>query len=175
MIFPCVRHANTKIQINKYTNTQIQHIVRCQKQPICCIFLKRGLFKDIKNDIPMCQTRKYKNTNRFVILLLNTGFLPFIFATPVKCDTRASLGRQEIEDLLDHRNICYSSHFRRLLVTNFCDDVRSLIHLHFIPLMVFFRGGAYFLVINFGDTFFRAWASYQASLHKKTLIPPQRR
>ena len=36
---------------------------QCQKDPTCGIFLKRGLFKDIKNDIPMCQTRKYKNTN----------------------------------------------------------------------------------------------------------------
>ena len=33
---------------------------QCQKDPTCGIFLKRGLFKDIKNDIPMCQTRKYK-------------------------------------------------------------------------------------------------------------------
>ena len=35
-------------------------MVYCQKDPTCGIFLKRGLFKDIKNDIPMCQTRKYK-------------------------------------------------------------------------------------------------------------------
>ena len=60
MIFPCVKSANTKIQIQKYTNTQIQHKTKCQKDPTCGIFLKRGLFKDIKNDIPMCQTRKYK-------------------------------------------------------------------------------------------------------------------
>ena len=38
-------------------------MIKCQKHPTCGIFLKRGLFKDIKNDIPMCQTRKYKNTN----------------------------------------------------------------------------------------------------------------
>ena len=154
---------NTKTKTNtntKYTNTQVQHMAKYQKDPTCGIFMNMELFKGIKNDNSMCQTRKYKNTNRFFILLLNTGFLPFIFATPVKCDTRASLGRQKIEDLLDNRNICYFSHFRKLLVTNFCDDVRSLIHLHFIPLMVFFRGGGYFLVINFGDTFFRAWASY---------------
>ena len=30
---------------------------------MCSIFLKRGLFKAIKNDTPMCQTRKYTNTN----------------------------------------------------------------------------------------------------------------
>ena len=37
--------------------------VKCQKDPICGIFLKRGLFKGIKNDTPMCQTCKYTNTN----------------------------------------------------------------------------------------------------------------
>ena len=35
-------------------------MTKCQKDPICAIFLKRGLFKDIKNDISMCQTCKYK-------------------------------------------------------------------------------------------------------------------
>ena len=53
---------NTQIQIHKNTNTQIQHMRKCQKDPTCGIFLKRGLFKDIKNDIPMCRTHKYKNT-----------------------------------------------------------------------------------------------------------------
>ena len=38
-------------------------MTKCQKDPTCGIFLKGGLFKGIKNDIPMCQTRKYKNTN----------------------------------------------------------------------------------------------------------------
>ena len=49
-------------QIHKYkdTNTQIQHMKKCQKDPTCGIFLKRRLFKGIKNDIPMCQTHKYK-------------------------------------------------------------------------------------------------------------------
>ena len=56
-------HKYTNIQTHKYTNTQIQHMTKCQKDPTCAIFLKRGLFKDIKNDISMCQTRKYKNTN----------------------------------------------------------------------------------------------------------------
>ena len=37
--------------------------MRCQKDPKCGIFFKRRLFKDIKNDIPMSQIRKYKNTN----------------------------------------------------------------------------------------------------------------
>ena len=35
-------------------------MTKCQKDPICDIFSKRGLFKDIKNDIPLCQTQKYK-------------------------------------------------------------------------------------------------------------------
>ena len=47
-------------KIHKYTNTQIQHKTKCQKDPTCGIFLKRGLFRGIKNDIHMCQTRKYK-------------------------------------------------------------------------------------------------------------------
>ena len=38
-------------------------MTKYQKDPTCCIFLKRGLFKDIKNDISMNQTCKYKNTN----------------------------------------------------------------------------------------------------------------
>ena len=38
-------------------------MTKCQKDPTCGIFLKGGLFKGIKDDIPMCQMRKYKNTN----------------------------------------------------------------------------------------------------------------
>ena len=38
-------------------------MTKCQRDPTCGIFLKRGLFKDITNDSPMCQTGKYKNTN----------------------------------------------------------------------------------------------------------------
>merc|ERR1712055_450458 len=48
------RVSNSKIQIQ---NTQIQHMTNCQKDPACAIFLKIGLFKDIKNDIPVCQTK----------------------------------------------------------------------------------------------------------------------
>ena len=58
MIFPCVKQYKIQIQ-----NTQIQHITKCQKHPTYGIFLKRGLFKDITNDIPICQTGKYKNAN----------------------------------------------------------------------------------------------------------------
>ena len=45
----------------KYTNTQVQHTKKCQKDPTYGIFLKRKLFKDIKNYNPMCQTHKYTN------------------------------------------------------------------------------------------------------------------
>ena len=47
----------------KYANTQIRHMAKCQKDPTCGIFLKRGLSKGIKNDTPLCQMRKYINTN----------------------------------------------------------------------------------------------------------------
>ena len=43
----------TKCLMHKYTNTQIQHILKCQEDPTCGIFLKRGLFKDIENHIPI--------------------------------------------------------------------------------------------------------------------------
>merc|ERR1711989_229113 len=36
---------------------------KCQKDPTCGIFLKRGLFKDVKNYIPTGRTHKYINTN----------------------------------------------------------------------------------------------------------------
>ena len=38
-------------------------MTKCQKDPRCGIFLKRGLFKDIKYYIPKCQTHKHKNIN----------------------------------------------------------------------------------------------------------------
>ena len=38
-------------------------MTKCQKDPTSGIFLKRGLFKGIKNYILMCKTSKYKNTN----------------------------------------------------------------------------------------------------------------
>ena len=66
------KYKNTNTQTHKYTNTQIQHITKCQKDPPCGIFLKRGLFKDVKNDIPMCQKRKYKNTNTQIHKYTNT-------------------------------------------------------------------------------------------------------
>ena len=61
IIFLCAERAMTKIQNTKYTNTQIQHMTKCQRDPTSGIFLKRRLFKDIKNYIAICQTPKFKN------------------------------------------------------------------------------------------------------------------
>ena len=66
--------SDIKIQKYKYTNTQIHNMTRCQKDPTCVIFLKIGLFKDIKNDIPMSQTCKYKNTNTQIHKYTNTAY-----------------------------------------------------------------------------------------------------
>ena len=49
-------------------------MTKYQKDPTCCIFLKRGLFKDIKNDISINQTCKYKNTNMQIHKYTNTGY-----------------------------------------------------------------------------------------------------
>ena len=61
--------SHTQIHKHKYTNTQIQHMTKCQKDPTCGIFLKRGLFKDIKiifpcveRTITQIQIHKYTNT-----------------------------------------------------------------------------------------------------------------
>ena len=68
------KYKNTNTQIHKYTNTQIQHMTKCQKDPTCGIFLKGGLFKDIKNYIPTCRTHKYKNTNSQIHKYTNTAY-----------------------------------------------------------------------------------------------------
>ena len=59
------KYKNTNTLIHKYTNTQIQHMAKCQSDPTCGIFLKRGLFKDIKNHNHMCQTHKYKKIHKY--------------------------------------------------------------------------------------------------------------
>ena len=46
----------------KYTHTAYNKVPDTI-HPTCGIFLKRGLFNDIKNDIPMSQTCKCNNTN----------------------------------------------------------------------------------------------------------------
>ena len=45
---------NTQIQIRKYTNTQIQHMTKCQKYLTYAIFFNSWWFKDVKNDNPKC-------------------------------------------------------------------------------------------------------------------------
>ena len=50
-------------RIYKNTNTQIQRVTKCQKDPTCGIFWKRRLQQGIKSDVPMCQPLIYKNTN----------------------------------------------------------------------------------------------------------------
>ena len=62
--------------MRKYTNTntQIQHMTECQKDPMCGIYLKRGLFKDVKNYIPRCWTHKYKNTNTQIHKYTDTAY-----------------------------------------------------------------------------------------------------
>merc|ERR1711951_275212 len=42
---------NTQILKHTNTNIQIEHMTKCQKDPKCGIFLKRGLFKGVKNYI----------------------------------------------------------------------------------------------------------------------------
>ena len=49
-------------------------MTKCPKDRACGIFLKRGLFKDIKNYTPMCRTVKYKNTNTQVQKYINTAY-----------------------------------------------------------------------------------------------------
>ena len=55
MIFPVVKRTNTKIQIHKYTNTQIQHMAKCQKDPtcgICCSLTWSSLPRDFAPPFP---------------------------------------------------------------------------------------------------------------------------
>ena len=49
-------------------------MTKCQKDPTCGIFLKRGLFKDIKNGTLMCKTHKYKKYNYKIHKYTNTAY-----------------------------------------------------------------------------------------------------
>ena len=49
-------------------------MTKYQKAPICCKFLKTGLFMDIKNDIPICKMRKYTNTKIQIHKYTNTAY-----------------------------------------------------------------------------------------------------
>ena len=60
MIFTCVKRANTKIQIHKYTNTAYDKVP--DRPNMWYIFEKRTV-QGFKNYVPMCRTHKYKNTN----------------------------------------------------------------------------------------------------------------
>ena len=59
---------------NCETQLLTDQMTNCQKNPTCGIFLKRGLFKAIKNDIPMSQTCKYKNTNTQIYKYTHTAY-----------------------------------------------------------------------------------------------------
>ena len=48
-------------------------MTKCQKDPTWYIFMKRGMCKDIKSGIPICQKRKYKNTNTQIHKYTNTA------------------------------------------------------------------------------------------------------
>ena len=65
---------NTKIQIHKYTNTQIQYMTKWPKYPTYAIFLNSWWFKDVKNDILDCQMHKYTNTNTQIHKYTNTAY-----------------------------------------------------------------------------------------------------
>ena len=60
MIFPRVKHANTKIQIHKYTNTSYDEVT---ERPNMWYIFEKGIVQGYQNDISMNQTCKYKNTN----------------------------------------------------------------------------------------------------------------
>ena len=66
--------SNTKNTNTQIQNTQVQHMTKCQKDPACGIFFKRGLLKGIKNYIPICRTRKYTNTNTEIHKYTNTAY-----------------------------------------------------------------------------------------------------
>ena len=70
MILTCVKRTNTKIQIHKYANTQIQQMIKCHKDLTCGIFLKKEVCSGVSNMTFTCdirsntkiQIRKYANT-----------------------------------------------------------------------------------------------------------------
>ena len=48
-------------------------MIKCQKEPKQCIFLNRGLFKDIKNDTPVCQSCFMKLTPKWSFIIKKLG------------------------------------------------------------------------------------------------------
>ena len=57
MIFNSQRNRYT----NTSTNTQIQLVMKCLKDPTYAIFLNSWWFKDVQNDIPKCSIHTYRN------------------------------------------------------------------------------------------------------------------
>ena len=49
-------------------------MTKCRKDPTRGIFMRRGLLRGIKNDIYMCLTHKYKNTNTHIHKYTNTEY-----------------------------------------------------------------------------------------------------
>ena len=60
MIFPWIKHANTKIQIHKYTNTAYDKV---PERPNMLYIFEERIVQGYQNDIPMSQIGEYKNTN----------------------------------------------------------------------------------------------------------------
>ena len=84
-------------------------MTKCQKDPTCGIFLKRGLFKDIKNDIPMCQTHKYKNTN--------TKYRNTKIQLSTKCQKDPTCGiflkRGLFKDMKNYIPVCHTHKYKK--------------------------------------------------------------
>ena len=79
MTFPWVKHANTKIQIHKYKNTQIHHMPKCQKDPAGGLFLKKVLFKDIFWVSHSCTRSGFSLTSQFSRWKENAEVDPFLW------------------------------------------------------------------------------------------------
>merc|ERR1719300_1531781 len=102
------RVSKAQIQKYKYTNTQIQHMMNCQKDPTCGIFLKRGLCKDVKNYIPMCQKHKYINTQ--IQHMMNCKKDP-------TCDI--SLKRGLFKDIKNYSHVCQTRKYKNTNTQNY--------------------------------------------------------
>ena len=63
MIFPCVKHANTKIQKHKYTNTAYNEVPETPN--MWHIFEKKIIqgYQKLYSDVSNTQVHKYKYTN----------------------------------------------------------------------------------------------------------------
>ena len=115
--FPCAKRTNTKNTNIKYTNTQIQHLTKCQKDPTRGIFLTIWLFKDYKNYIPIQYKLEHLN---FAQGLVWDGFLKVLIIHLVN-----SLTSQTLRPALavESPSILRSRWFLLLIIFNvFVDD-----------------------------------------------------